>query len=73
MTAVEIIEEIKRLPKAEQSKVLEFAHKVAESRMLKPEELGALARQLAETSDAAEAQRIEDKLVRGFYGTDPNA
>lgn len=73
MTAVEIIEEIKRLPKAEQSKVLEFARQVIENRMLSPEELGVLAAQLAETSDPDEAQRIEEKLVRGFYGPERDA
>ena len=73
MTAIEIIEEIKRLPTAEQSKVLEFARQVVENRMLSPEELGVLAAQLAETSDPTEARRIEGKLIRGFYGSNQDA
>ena len=43
MTAVEIIEEIKRLPKEEQTQVIEFARRVGENKQLTPEELGQLA------------------------------
>lgn len=35
---------------------------------LNPEELGLLAKQLAAASDAIEAARIKDRLIRGFYG-----
>ncbi len=73
MTAVEVIEEFKRLPKNEQAKVLEFTRQVEESRRLSPEELGALARRLAETPDSAEAARLQEKLVRGFYGLGSHA
>ena len=38
MTAVEIIEEIKRLPRDEQSRVIEFARHAGESPPLSPEE-----------------------------------
>ena len=72
MTAVEIIEEIKRLPKAEQTKVLEFARLVAQA-PLTPEQLGELARQMVETSDPAEADRLQEEIVRGFYGNERNA
>src|SRR6266700_6986922 len=40
MTAVQIIEEIKRLPREEQARVIEFARQVGESRPLTPDELG---------------------------------
>jgi len=73
MTAVEVIEEIKRLPKEEQNKVIEFARKVAETRPLTPEELGELARRMAETPDPEEADRLQEKIVRGFYGEEPHA
>jgi hypothetical protein len=73
MTAVEVIEEIKRLPKEEQNKVIEFARKVAETRPLTPEELGELARRMAETPDPEEADRLQEKIVRGFYGDEPHA
>jgi hypothetical protein len=69
MTAVEIIEEIKRLPKEEQSRVIEFAHKAGETRPLKPEELGQLAKRMVETQDPAEADRLQQEIMRGFYGS----
>lgn len=68
MTAVEIIEEIKRLPPAEQSAVVEFARHVGESRPLSPEELGHLARRMVEAKDPMEADRLQQEIVRGFYG-----
>jgi hypothetical protein len=73
VTAVEVIEEIKRLPKEEQNKVIEFAREVAETRPLTPEELGELARRMAETPDPEEADRLQEKIVRGFYGDEPHA
>ncbi len=36
--------------------------------LLNPEEIGALARKLARCSDPAEAERMKERLVRGFYG-----
>ena len=68
MTAVEIIEEIKRLPVDEQTKVIEFARKAAEDRRLSPDELGQLARRMVEAKDPAEADRLQEQIVRGFYG-----
>ena len=73
MTAVEIIEEIKRLPRDEQSRVIEFARLVGENRQLSPEELGRLAKQMVEAKDPAEADRLQEEIVRGFYGGKPPA
>ena len=73
MTAVEIIEEIKRLPKEEQSRVIEFARKAGESRQLNPEELGQLARRMVEAQDPAEADRLQEEIKRGFYGGQSHA
>ena len=73
MTAVEIIEEIKRLPREEQSKVLEFARQIAEKQPLTPEELGQLAKPMVETTDSKEADRLQEKIVRGFYGGESHA
>jgi hypothetical protein len=72
MTAVEIIEEIKRLPRAEQNQVMDFVRK-AEGRRLTPDELGALAKQMTETKDPAEADRLQEEIVRGFYGRQSDA
>ena len=73
MTAVEIIEEIKRLPRDEQSRVIAFARLVGENRQISPEELGWLAKQMVEAKDAAEADRLQEEIVRGFYGGEPHA
>jgi len=73
MTAVEIIEEIKRLPKGEQTKVIEFARRVAEKPPLSPEELGELARRMVEAQDPADANRLQEEIVRGFYGNESPA
>jgi hypothetical protein len=73
MTAVEIIEEIKRLPRNEQDRVLEFARCAGESRRLNPEELGQLAERMVEAKDPIEADRLQDEIVRGFYGGQSHA
>jgi len=44
MTAVEIIAEIKRLPRAEQNRVIDFVRNEVDERSLTPDELGELAR-----------------------------
>jgi hypothetical protein len=33
-----------------------------------PEEIGALSKKLARCSDPVEAERLKERLVRGFYG-----
>jgi len=75
MTAKAVIEEIKQLPRAEQTRVIQFALELARKRqssgdssLLSPEELGKLAKQMVETEDPAEADRIQEEIVRGFYG-----
>jgi hypothetical protein len=73
MTAVEIIEEIKRLPKVEQSRVIEFARNVTANRMLTGEELGTLAKRMVDAKDPAEADCLKEEIVRGFYGEEPHA
>jgi hypothetical protein len=69
MTAVEIIEEIKRLPRTEQDLVIDFLRKAP----LTPDELGILAKQMAETPDPQEAERLQADIVRGFYGLNADA
>lgn len=73
MTGVEVIEEIKQLPKNEQTKVLEFARQLADSQPLTAEELGELANRMAGTQDSVEADRLQRKIVRGFYGGESHA
>jgi hypothetical protein len=69
MTAVEIIEEIKRLPREERARVIEFARQAGEDRRLSPEELGQLAKRMVEAKDPIEADRLQEEIVRGFYGS----
>jgi hypothetical protein len=73
MTAVEIIEEIKRLPRAEQNHVIDFVRKAVDARPLTPEELGELAKEMAEAKDPAEVERLQAEIVRGFYGGQADA
>ena len=73
MTAAEIIAEIKRLPQGERTKVIEFARNTADARALSPEELGELTRRMAEARDPAEADRLQEEIVRGFYGRQSHA
>jgi len=73
MTAVEIIEEIKRLPEVEQKQVIQFARHADEDRQLTPDELGELAKQMVEAKDPAEADRLQAEIVRGFYGGQSHA
>ena len=73
MTAVEIIEEIRRLPRSEQSRVIEFARNSGVNRKLTPDELGALAKRMVEAKEPAEADRLQAEIVQGFYGDEPDA
>jgi hypothetical protein len=73
MTAVEIIAEIKCLPRAEQNQVIDFVRKSGEIRPLTPDELGELAKEMAGAKDPAEADRLQTKIVRGFYGGQADA
>ena len=73
MTAAEIIEEIKRLPQNEQTRVIEFARHAGEDRQLTPEELGELAKRMVEAKDPKEADRLQEEIVRGFYGGQSHA
>jgi hypothetical protein len=68
MTATGVIEEIKHLPRAEQSQVIHFALELARSRQLPGEKLGGLAQQMIESDDPAEVERLKAEITRGFYG-----
>jgi len=72
MTAQQIIEEIKRLDPKEQLGVIRFAYQLDAERQLSGSELSKLAARMTETDDAAEAARIRETIVRGFYGTKKN-
>ena len=73
MTATAVIEEIKHLPREEQSRVIQFVAELARKRQLTGEELGKLAKQMTETTNPAEAGRLQEEIVHGFYGDEPQA
>ena len=68
VTASQIIEEIKRLDPKEQLGVIRFAYQLDAERRLTGSELSSLAQKMVNTTDAAEALRIRESIVRGFYG-----
>ena len=68
MTATGVIEEIKNLPRTEQSRVLEFAFELARDRQLSGDKLSELAQRMADATNPAETQRLRDEIHRGFYG-----
>ncbi len=68
MTAIQIIEEIKRLDPQEQLGVIRFAYQLDAERHLTGSELSGLAEQMVKTDDAVEASRIRETITRGFYG-----
>ena len=68
MTATTVIEEIKHLPRTEQSRVLQFALELARERQLSGEELAVLAQRMVESEDPAEVKKLRDEIHRGFYG-----
>jgi hypothetical protein len=68
MTADQIIEDIKLLPRDEQSLVVQFAVELARNRQLPAEDLVDIAQKMLETNDPADKKRLEEQLTRGFYG-----
>ena len=68
MTATGVIEEIKHLPRAEQSRVIQFAFELARERQLSGEKLAALAQRMADSNDPGEAKKLREEIHRGFYG-----
>ena len=57
MTAEQIIEDIKLLPRDEQSRVVQFAVELARGRQLPAEELVVIAEKMLEAKDPAEKKR----------------
>jgi hypothetical protein len=48
--------------------VIRFAYQLDAERQLSGKELSKLAARMTETDDAAEAARIRETILRGFYG-----
>lgn len=68
MSATQVIEEIKHLPRDEQSAVVRFAFEMARERQLPGKKLSELAQQMADSDDPAEVKKLREEIHRGFYG-----
>jgi hypothetical protein len=69
MTAAEIIRAIDRLSSNEKAEVLSLLlRSQAKNATLSPEQLVALADEMIATKDPKEADRLEAKILAGFYG-----
>ncbi len=68
MTASNVIEEIKLLPRAEQARVIQFAFELARGRQLSGKELSSLAHRMVESDDPAEVEVLKSEIAHGFYG-----
>lgn len=68
MTATAVIEEIKLLPRAEQSRVIQFAMELSRERQLPGEELAKLAQKMVDSGNPEEVQKLREEIHRGFYG-----
>lgn len=69
VTAGEIIREIERLPSHEKAEVLSvLLRSQAKNSRLSPEELVALADQMVAAENPEEADRLEARILAGFYG-----
>jgi len=68
MTAATVIEEIKHLPRAEQSRVIQFAFELARERQLSGDRLSELAQRMADSENPDEVQKLREEIHRGFYG-----
>lgn len=68
MTAIQIIREIDSLPPLELAKVVRHAKELDQRRPLPGAELTELAQRMVDATDPAEAGRLQEALVKGFYG-----
>ena len=68
MSAQQVIEEIRHLPRDEQSHVIHFVHELERQRQLSGKELRVLVEQMVDSKDPAEIKRLRQEIHRGFYG-----
>lgn len=68
MTSTQILDEIKRLAPEEQASVVRLVYQLDAERKLSGRELSVLAERMVNTSDPAEASRLRESIIRGFYG-----
>lgn len=68
MTAGEIICEIKNLAPGEQARVITFVQTLRHELRLNGRELTVLAEELVHAGTPAAAERLQARIVAGFYG-----
>lgn len=68
MTATEIMREIDTLPPAAMAEVSRHAKLLDQRRPPSGAELTELARRMVEATDPAKSDRLQEELVKGFYG-----
>jgi hypothetical protein len=68
MTATAVIDEIKQLPREEQSHVIEFVHELEHERQLTGKKLRVLVEKMVGSKDAVEVKKLREEIHRGFYG-----
>ena len=73
MTVNEIIREIETLPPEDQVKVVRFAYRLDAERKLTGPELSSLAERMIRATDPKEELKVREEIVRGFYGSRPDA
>jgi hypothetical protein len=73
MNAASIIDEIKNLPQREQERVVEFVHELERRLQWSGDKLSDYEKRMVETTDPAEAKRLKEQIVAGFFGREPDA
>jgi hypothetical protein len=73
MDAGAIIDEIKNLTPVEQGRVFEFVHELEKQRQWSGEKLSQYEKRMVETTNPAEAQRLKEQIVAGFFCRESNA
>jgi hypothetical protein len=73
VSAAEIMNQIERLPLDEREKLRNYARERLEPGQLPGRELAILIQKMYDATDPAEKKRLEDEIVRGFYGDAPHA
>jgi len=73
VSVADIIREIRGLPLEDQLKVIAFSMELDRARELTSGEFLALAKRYQDAGRAEETLRLEDELVRAFYGPGDDA
>ena len=73
MNAAAIIDEIKHLPPDQQEQVVQFVQTLETRRPWTGAKLTEYEKKMVETNDPAEAQRLKEQIVAGFFGDAPGA